>query len=230
MPSAYRDGRAEMRRANQILERQLPVRLRKRLIPLPSPGRASLVNIRYEGGYRGTDLDYEALDEDWEILAEGSSSFPGEGFVIHADGQSSQVYLGTFLPKLYREWGERPGTPSWPHEQCILIDTHQERVAYFDEHVSLEPQQYQLLLALVELSGDKGRDVANYKLLRHFDVSENADLSELISRIRAAFRKAARELREELAEAAVSLVDELLPRKRPGMGYRIGRYDLYNVT
>jgi len=55
-----RDGRAEMLKADEILTHELPG-----APPVPSPGRALLINTLFELGRRGAQLDWQEYETRW---------------------------------------------------------------------------------------------------------------------------------------------------------------------
>lgn len=229
--ATYRAGEEEMRRANAILERELPDSMKSRLIPVPSPGRASLVNVLYEDfGKHGVELDYTEYDSRWELLAEGSSSYAGDGdgMLIHADGKSSRVHLGNFLSKLYRRWHEQPGTQDGPHDPCVMIDKKTETVRYFEAPVKLEHQQFEILTFLIEETKRTDASITDGRIIGHLALPDGANLEPIVSRIRSKFRKAARSLPMDLRKTALNLIKvALLPRKNSMVGYRVGRTELF---
>lgn len=229
--ATYRAGAEEMRRANAILQRELPDSMKSRLIPVPSPGRASLVNVLYEDfGKHGEELDYTEYDSRWELLAEGSSSYSGDGdgMLIHADGKSSRVHLGIFLPKLYSRWHEPPGTQNWPHDPCVEIDKKTEAVRYFQVPVKLEHQQFQVLTFLIEETKRTDVSITDGRIIDHVALPDGANIEPIISRIRSKFRQASHSLPMGLRRAALDLIKvALLPSKKSMVGYRVGRTELF---
>ena len=222
-----RNGKIEMDLANEILTRELPKRLRA-LIPVPSPGRAALVNLLYEKGARGSQLNYREVDDHWVRLTSGSSSLAMKDFLIFADEESFQRFLVTTVTELYKKWNELPGAPGWPSDPCVTIDTRTEMVSYFGKVVELEPRQFQLLSFMADRYKTTGNPVTEVDIRNELETA--GDLTVPISRIRGAFRETTESLEERLRADAEALVDELLPRKKDGVGYWLQRPELFIVS
>jgi hypothetical protein len=200
--------------------------MRSRLVPVPSPGRASLVVILHRSGKRGEELDYSKYDEYWETSADGSSDFPGDYFEITADGKQTTVRIAEFVEDLYERYGERPAMLPARSQPCIKVKRDMEDVEFFGKRVPLEPKQFQLLMFFY----DKGRRVPDYELMQSGLVPAETNPSVLISRLRRAFRDAARTLGSSARGHAEELISEILPPKRRGLGYVLARRDLFTVT
>lgn len=225
--ATYRRGGEEIRRATAILEQEVSAELKAHLIPVHSPGRASMVNTLYEMGVRGDKLDYQAFDEAWESLVGGSSSYAGEDFLIHADEESSRVFLTRAVPAIYGKWNELPGTPGWPTQKCVEINKPSLQVRYFEQDVKLEPRQLEVLVALVESFLKTGRPVPEQHILMRVALPEGANLAPVMSRIRSAFKASTSGMNDVLAGTAAELVTTLLPAKRRHSGFTIGRPELF---
>jgi hypothetical protein len=227
MGPTSRDGEAEIKRACAILKQELPKELQAKLISPPSPGQATWVNHRYEMGVRGVGLDYSVVD--WDTL-EGESSSSSccmdEGKIV-ADGEGSKVILD--LPVVpCGKWATDFDAPDWPHRSCVRIAKLSESVLYFDVPVGLERQQVELLAFCVEHAQRLPFPVPDHEIFSSVSCNPGTDLAPLFSRIRRAFRAAAQSNpNPEIRDAACKLADVLLPSKKPSIGYRIGRVELF---
>jgi hypothetical protein len=219
MQPTSRDGKSEMKRAEAIFKFELPFAL-----PIPSVGHAAVINIKFESGLRGTALDFRS--QDWFKLGHGSSSCCLDHACITADGKNADVKF--HLPiGLFSGWDSQTETPGWPHRSCVRVDRSNESVTYFDRCVELSPQQYRIVKFYVGCQSQRGA-VPDYKLYNS-DVGA-ADLKVAISRIRRAFRETAAKIPiETVSEAANVLVDALFPSKTPGIGYSLGRPELFQM-
>ncbi|MEI6236847.1 MAG: hypothetical protein WCT04_27625 [Planctomycetota bacterium] len=222
MQPTSRDGKSEMKRAELIFKFELP-----QLLPIPSVGHATVVNIQFESGLRGLGLDYR--NQLWTNLQQGSSSCNLDHACVTADSLHAQVKFK--LPiGLFGGWDSQTQEPGWPHRACVRINAENESVCYFDLSIDLPPQQYQILSFYAQWSQSHRGPASNVKLLRSVDMADGADLPPVISRIRRAFREVALKLEDEaVRDAAVALVDELLPNKKPGIGYSLGRSELFQI-
>jgi len=102
-----RGGRLEIRRADSILAEHAPDVPR-----VSSPGRAAFVTTLFDLGRRGEDLDWRAHEERWVELTDGSSSAPGDSFVIHGTEDEVIVHFFDVQRHAYARHGETPAFPA----------------------------------------------------------------------------------------------------------------------
>ncbi len=223
-----RDGRTEMNLANARLERELPTRLRG-LIPVPSPGRAGLVNHLYDSGGRGAKLNYAFFDDYWDTFVNRSSSICLKNFSIFATEEELQMFMQRQYPVIYDRWKEPPGTLGWPHEPCIAITLQTKMVTFFDRVVVLASAEFNLLSFIVDHFKSTG-DPVTLKEIRD-EISCSTNLAPILSVIRKKFHTTAKKTFEkELQIAAMRLLKEgLLPVSQRKEGYYVKRPELYHV-
>lgn len=221
MKPTSRDGKSEMKRAELIFKFELP-----QLLPIPSVGHATVVNLQFESGLRGMGLDHGR--QLWVNMQHGSSSCNLDHACVTADSHNAEVKFN--LPiGLFGRWDSRTQTPDWPHRACVRIDKDNETVSYFDHPVVLAPQQYRILAFYAVQSQGRPGPVPDCKL-RDTEADSDAELRFVFSRIRRAFRDAASALENDrISTAAVALVEELFPARTLRIGYSLGRPELFQI-
>ncbi|MEI6236826.1 MAG: hypothetical protein WCT04_27515 [Planctomycetota bacterium] len=222
MQPTSRDGNAEIKRATTILKFELPA-----LPTPPSPGHATVINLQYESGLRGPVLNFN--NQIWFKMDHGSSSCNLDQADVIADGRNTEVKF--HLPiGLFGHWDSQTQMPGWPHRSCVQINRLSETVAYFDHRVALTPQQFRIMAFCTQWCQSYNDPAPDHEILDNV-VSDGSDLRFLISRIRRAFRETASEFSDKaIRKAAVDLVGELFPAKTPGIGYRLGRIELFQLS
>ena len=220
MQPTSRDGQTEIKRAITILNFELPM-----LPTPPSPGHATVVNLQYESGLRGPVLNFN--NQIWFPMGQGSSSCNLDQADVIADGRNTEVKFK--LPiGLFGQWDSQTQKPGWPNRACVHINRMNESVSYFDRCVDLSPQQYRIVKFYAEWSQSQRGPAPDYKL--HANDLGGVDLKVVVSRIRRAFRDAAAQIpNRTVSEAADTLVVELFPAKTPGIGYQLGRPELFQM-
>ena len=224
---SWRDGKAEVERATAILNQELPADLLPSVLPLKSPGQGTLVNVLFERGVRGADLNPWPLEQHWAVLAGGSSSFAVDNKLICADEESSFLHLETLIPECFKKCNERPGGADFPSEPCIKMRKRSFSTHYFGAKVTLSKQQFSLVSYLVTCGLKSDRWVPEVDIFKH--LGQRPNVTVVMSHIRGAFKTATAELSAELQFAAETLVDEIFPAKQQRIGFRLGRPNFFTI-
>ena len=225
MHKVYRDAEAELARANEILKAQLTPELKTELLPVISPGRASLVNALFENfGYRGDRLDPRTFERYWTVLAEGSSLFSHPALNITADELSTIVQV---ITRGFDRFDEIPGGEASLTERCVVIKKKLEVVEYYGVPVQLDPQHLKLIYFLLKWARQQEGGAPDIKVYE--ELGSTPDLVEVMSRIRRSFRDATAHLDAERQKLATLLVKKLFP-DRGAVGYRIGLPELFVIV
>lgn len=229
MNPGWRPAKPEIEVATEILQRELPTEMQQRLLPIRSPGDARWVIERFQDGIRGSALDYTMVE--WESSEEGSSSSccADEDDVIKADE------IGSFRDNALSwtaRWERGLGESGWPFKPCLLLYRENESAKYFDQPVGLEPQEFQVLRRIAELSHRRPGMVPDYQIFMGIQIGTSyGHRASVISRIGRAIHNAALGMGAmAYAHDALCLVKKVRPWKVPNRGYRIERSELIRIV